>query len=62
MWQTVISALSPYVVAVFAAGLAWLAFTRQLRRNSVMQVKLDAAQAAYEATRMVALLSVGLWV
>jgi hypothetical protein len=51
MLQTVISVLSPFV----AAGLAWLAFIRQTRRNSVMQVYLDAAQATYEAERMIAL-------
>jgi len=49
MWQTVISVLSPFV----AAGLAWWAFIRQTRRNSVMQVYLDVAQATYEAARMV---------
>jgi hypothetical protein len=51
MLQTVISVLSPFV----AAGLAWLAFIRQTRRNSVMQVYLDVTQAVYEADRMVGL-------
>lgn len=37
MWQLVISALSPFV----AACLTWWAFTRQIRRNSVVQVYLD---------------------
>jgi hypothetical protein len=51
MWQIIVSALTPFVAAL----LAWLAFTRQTRRNSVMQVYLDAAQATYEAELIVAL-------
>jgi hypothetical protein len=55
MWLTIISVLSPFVAASLTAFLAWFAFTRQTRRNSVVQVYMDVAQATYEAERMVAL-------
>lgn len=47
------SALSPIVGALLVAGLAWWAFTRQLRRNSRMQVYLEVIPALYEAQRLV---------
>jgi hypothetical protein len=56
MWQqTAISVLTTLVGASMAASLAWWSFIRQNRRNSVMQVYLDAAQATYEAELIVAL-------
>jgi hypothetical protein len=64
MWQMVITALvsalvgaivSALVSAPIAARLAWSAFKRQIQRNSVIQVYLDAAPAAYEAERTIAL-------
>src|SRR5690348_9016246 len=55
IWKLIIPAISSLVGALLGASLAWLAFIRQTRRNSVMQVYMDVAQASYEAERMVAL-------
>lgn len=56
MWQTVISALiAALVTAPATAGLAWLVFKGQLRRNSVMQVYLDVIPALFETDRIVEL-------
>jgi hypothetical protein len=54
MWKIapiVISMLSSFIVA----GLAAMAFIWQLRRNTRLQVYLDAVSALYEAERLVAL-------
>jgi|SRR5882672_2735265 len=50
MWQMIISA---FVGALFATGPAWWAFFWQLRRNSRMQVYLEAVPILYEAQRLV---------
>jgi len=54
LWKLITPALSAIAGLLLAAGLSALAFARQLRRTSVMQVYLDAVPALYEAERLVA--------